>query len=159
MTAQDIYNRYKLGIPGVFETVGEADEAILAAIKEALNEGRKEVSLALFQCREELDELKQVHHLKEIENNSLRNRLAELEKEKYNHEMRSLETRREAEGLRIEKNKLEKENKELREGHYKDTTDAYEAGHGDGFYEAMNVSIHVYSGSHDYYTKTFNNEK
>ena len=54
---------------------------------------------------------------------------------------------------------LEKINQELRERHYNDTTNAYEAGHEDGFYEAIGVSIHVYSGSHDYYTKNFNNEK
>ena len=131
MTSQDIYNRYKLGIPGAFETVGEADEAILAAIQEALN-------------------VNATH-------------LAELEKEKEQAEVDLFKNQldRASEWAKQQHRiiELEKENKELREGHYANVTDAYDAGHEDGHYGAHGVILHKYLDSHDYYTKTFNNEK
>ena len=113
MTAQDIYNRNKLGIPGAFETVVGADEAILAAIQEAFDG-------AEFTRKLQSDAIK-----------AASTRIAELEKE----------------------------NQELREGHYANVTDAYDAGHEDGHYGAHGVILHKYLDSHDYYTKTFNNEK
>jgi hypothetical protein len=61
----------------------------------------------------------------------------------------------EIQALRTRLAELEKDNKELREGHYANVTDAYDAGHEDGHYGAHGVILYKYLDPHDYYTKTF----